>query len=114
MSQDNHQVPEVCHRGSEQRLDALVQLEGIVSSTGDQAEDDDDVGEAVVDDTTQNTMNQCKYWKEIECCIDSIATSAREKLARQDWSEDEHKNEREEVECEDNGVKWIHSFMCTV
>ena len=80
MSGEDHEVTEVSQRGHGQRLDGLVQLEGVVGGAGDEAGDDDDVGEAVVDDATQEAVNQGKNGEEIQGSVDGVATSSGQKF----------------------------------
>ena len=80
VTSEDDQVSEVSQRAHRQRLDGLVQLEGVVGGAGDEAGDDDDVGEAVVDDATQQAVDQGEDGEEIQGSVDGIATSSGQKL----------------------------------
>ena len=80
VTSEDDQVPEVSQRADSQRLDGLVQLEGVVGGAGDEAGDDDDVGEAVVDDAAQQAVDQGEDGEEIQRCVDGIATSSGKKF----------------------------------
>ena len=80
VTSEDDQVPEVSQRTDGQRLDGLVQLEGVVGGAGDEAGDDDDVGEAVVDDAAQQAVDQGEDGEEIQGSVDGIATSSGQKL----------------------------------
>merc|ERR1719232_1776031 len=51
-----------------------------MGGTGDEAGDDDDVGEAVVDDAAQQAVDQGEDGEEIQGSVNGIATSSGQKL----------------------------------
>ena len=92
----------------------MVQLECVVSSTGDNAGQDNNVRVAVVDDTTQDTMDKGKNWEKIECSINSISTLAWKEFASKEGSDDQHGYEGEGVEDEDHGEQGVNCLLCAI
>ena len=114
VTQQDDGVTEVAHRSLHQRFDGLVQLEGEVGSAGDQTGDDDDVGVAVVDHTAQHAVSEGEGREEIQSGVYGVTTSAREELAGEERSDDDHEYQRESVEDEYDGVQWIDCFVSAV
>ena len=104
----------VSERGDKQRLDGLVQFEGVVGGAGHKTSDDDHVGVAVVDDATEDPMDYGEGREEIQSRVDCVATSSWKKLAGQEGSEDDHQQEREGVEDENDRVEWVDGLVGAV
>lgn len=69
VSDQDDQVPDVREAAPQERLGALIQLEGKVGCARDDGEDEDDVRVSKENETTADGMDHCKYGQEVESCI---------------------------------------------
>ena len=105
----DHQVAHVSQRGEQERAQTLVQLEGEVRGAGDEAGEDHDVGEAVVDEAAEDAVRHAEHRQEVERGVDGVLATARQQPAGQ-----QHGHQREGVEDEDFSVGLVLTVQVSI